>query len=107
VQHRRLVLRVRLGERIAAERQPRVVVEDVDRAERLHGAIDEDDAALLVGHVERERDVGIDPLDPPGTAYDTNARLAQLAHGCRAEAAGRARDDGCLAGELHRPDPSG
>ena len=70
MQHGRLVVERRLPERIAAEREARVVVEDVDPAELGDGAADERGGALLVGHVERERDVGLDPLDAARAADD-------------------------------------
>jgi hypothetical protein len=56
---------------------------------------------LCFGHVERERDVGVDPLDAARTAGDAHSGFAQLANGRGAEAAGGACDDGGLAGELH------
>ena len=62
---------------------------------------DERGAALLVGDVERERDVGVDPLDAACAADDAHAGLAELAHGRGADAARRARDDRGLALELH------
>ena len=68
VQDGRLVLGIRLGEGVAPEREPGVVVEDVDPAELGRGARDERRAALLVGDVERKRDVRVDPLDPPRAA---------------------------------------
>ena len=98
---------VRLRERVAAERETGVVVEDVDAAELGGGAPDERGAALLVGHVEGERDVGVDPRDAACTADDAHSGLAELAHRRGAEAARRARDDRCLALELHGQEPSG
>ncbi len=107
VQDGRLVLRRRLGEWVAAEREPRVVVEDVDPAELLDGTIDERHAARLVGDVERKRDVRLDPLDAPSAPGDAHSGLAQLAHGRGAEAARGARDDSRLPRQLHGPEPSG
>ena len=101
VQDGRLVLGIRLGEGVAPEREPGVVVEDVDPAELGRGARDERSAALLVGDVERKRDVGLDSLDPPRTADDPHAGLAQLPHGGGSEAARRTGDDGSLPLELH------
>ena len=92
---------------VAAEREARVVVEDVDAAELRRGARDERRAALLVGDVEGEREVRVDSLDTTRAADDAHSSLAQLAHGRRAEAARRARDDRGLALELHAPEPSG
>ena len=107
VQHGRLVLRRRLRERVAPESEAGVVVEDVDAAELRCCARDERRAALLVGDVEGEREVRVDALDAPRAADDAHSGLAQLAHGRRSEAARRARDDRCLALELHAPEPSG
>ena len=55
-------------------------------------------AAQLSGSVTSsvERDVGVDPLDPPRAADDAHARGPQLPHGRRADAARRARDDAVL-----------
>ena len=58
----------------AAEREAGVVEEDVEPAELVHRARDEALAALLVGDVELERDVGVDPLDAPRAARDADAR---------------------------------
>ena len=93
---------VRLRERVAPEREPGVVEEDVDRRRApARRASTNAAAALLVGDVERKRDVGVDPLDAPRTADDAHARLAQLAHRRSAEAARRARDDRGLTLEIH------
>ena len=105
VQDGRLVLRVRLGERVAAERKPGIVVEDVDPAELGGRTRDERGAAVLVGDVEREGNVGVDPLHAPRAAHDAHAGLAELAHRRGTEAARRTRDDGRLALELHAPEP--
>ena len=88
---------VRLPERVATEREAGVVEEDVDPAELGRRAPDERRAALLVGDVEREREVRVDALDPARAADDANACLAQLPHGRGADAARRARDDRRLA----------
>ena len=97
VQHRLLVLGTRLRERDAAEREAGVVEEDVDPAELGDRALDERAARRLVGDVERQGDVGVDPLDPPGTADDAHARLAELAHRRGADPRRGARDDRGLA----------
>ena len=68
VQDRLLDVRGRLGERDATEREPGVVEEDVDSAERLDRRVDEGAARCLVGDVERERDVRVDALDATGAA---------------------------------------
>ena len=101
VQHRLLVIGGRLGERNAAQREAGVVEEDVDPTERLDRPVDERAARRLVGDVERQGDVGVDALDPPGTAHDPHARLAQLPHGRGADPRGGAGDDCCLAREAH------
>ena len=51
---------------------------------------------------QREGEVGLDALDAPRAADHAHPGLAKLPHGGRAEAARGARDDGRLAGELHR-----
>jgi hypothetical protein len=53
VQHRRLVFLGRLPEGVAAQREARVVVEDVEPVERFHRPLDEGARALLVPRVER------------------------------------------------------
>ena len=106
VQHRRLVVGRRLGERRAAEREPRVVEEDVDPAERLDRRVDERAARRLVRDVERQGDVGLDPLDPPRAADDADARVAQLPHGRGADPRRRAGDDGGLAVQIHAAEPN-
>ena len=57
--------------------------------------------AGLVGDVDLERDVGLDPLDPPRTPRHAHARLAQLAHGRGADPGGGAGDDRGLAVQVH------
>ena len=106
VQDGRLVLGVGLPERIAAECQPRVVVEDVDAAELGRGCLDERPAAVLFPHVERQRDVGVDALHAPRSAGDPHAGLTQLAHRRRPDARGSARDDRGLSLQLHRGQPT-
>ncbi len=101
MQDRLLVLGIRLPERIATEREPGVVEEDVDASELVGRAAHEGGSALLVHDVEREREVGLDSLDPPRPADHSHAGLPQLARGRRADAAGRARDDRGLAGQIH------
>ena len=54
----------------AAERDARVVDEDVDRAERLDGASDR----RLVGDVERRRDGAFDPGDDRVHGLGASAR---------------------------------
>ena len=107
VQHRRLVLLGGLVERIAAECEPCVVVEDVDALELGDSPPDERGARLLVPHVEREGDVGVDTLDATRATDDPDARLAQLPHGRCADAARGAGDDRGLPGELHAREPKG
>ena len=70
VQHRLLVFGIRLPERVAAEREARVAEEDVDDPEFRRSLPDERGGALLVGHVERQREVRLDPLDAPRAAQD-------------------------------------
>ena len=106
VQHRRLVVGSRLRERRAAEREPGVVEEDVDPAEVLDCRGDERAARGLVRDVERQRDVGLDPLDPPRAADDAHARVAQLPHGRGADPRRRAGDDRRLAGQIHAREPN-
>jgi len=96
-----LVLRRRLREGRPAEREAGVVEEDVDAAELRHRGLDECGAGGLVGHVELERDVGLDPPDPARPAGDPYARLAQLAHRRGADPGGGAGDDRGLAGQVH------
>ena len=81
--------------------RPGVVEEDVDAAELGDRRLDERRRARLVGDVELERDVGLDPLHPPRAAGDAHAGLAQLAHGRGADAGRGARDDRGLAGQVH------
>ena len=96
-----LVLGGRLGERRPPEREPGVVEEDVDPAELGDRRLDERGRAGLVGDVDLERDVGLDPLHPPRAAGDANARLAQLAHRRGADPGGGAGDDRRLAAQVH------
>ena len=105
VQDGRLVLLVRLPERIAAEREPCVVEEDVDPAELRRRLPDERLRALAVGDVEREREVRVDPLHAARASDHARSRLAELAHGRSADPARRARDDRRLALEVHRTEP--
>jgi hypothetical protein len=81
-----LVGRGRLRERRPSECEARVVEEDVDPAELRDSGLDERGRHGLVGDVERQHDVGLDPLHPPRPGRNTSTRLAQLADGCRADA---------------------
>ena len=72
-EHPRLVLVARLVERRAAERPARVVDEDVEPAELLHRLGDEARAALGLGHVQLERNLGLEPLHPSGSACDMHS----------------------------------
>ena len=102
VQDGRLVLLVRLPERVAAEGEPGVVEEDVEPADLGDRPLDERHAALLVSRVELEREIGLDPLDPPRTTDHVNACLAQLAHGRCSDSARGTGDNGRLFGQAHR-----
>ncbi len=84
---RPLVLLGRLGERGAAEREPGRVHEDVGRP----GGVDEALAALRVGHVERERDLGLEPLDAARAADDARALVGEQPRGRGADPARGAR----------------
>ena len=79
VQHAQLVVFRRLGERRPAERQPCVVEQDVDAPELAHGGIDERLGAALVGDVECERDIGLDPVGAPRTTDAADPCLPRLA----------------------------
>jgi hypothetical protein len=70
---RRLVLLARLVERGAADREPRVVDEDVEAAETFDGRGDEPLAARGVGDVELECDLRLEALDAPRTPADASA----------------------------------
>ena len=102
LEHRGLVGFVRLVEGITAECEPGVVEEDVEPAELRDSVVDE-----VRGAVETEvalpldvTDLGLESLDAPGAACDTNAGSRE--HPCRRPAdAGRGtRDDRGLAAEV-------
>jgi hypothetical protein len=73
----------RIGKRIPAEREPRVVDEDVDASELRERALDERGAAVRIRDVQLKRDVGLDRVDAPSAAGDAGTRLAQRARRCR------------------------
>ena len=98
----RLVLLARLVERRAAEREAGVVDEDVEAAELLDRLRDEALAARGVGDVELERDLRLEPLDPPRAARDAHARGCERGRRRPADAGRRAGDDRALAGQVER-----
>src|SRR5206468_3579939 len=71
LEDRPLVLLARGLERLASEREPGRVHEDVERAELLHGALDEAGAAPRVGHVGLARDVALEAVGPARAARAT------------------------------------
>ena len=107
VHHPLLVVGGRLGERCPPEREPGVVEEDVDPAELGDRRLDERGRVGLVGDVDLERDVGLDPLDPSRAAGDADPGLAQLAHRRSADPGGGAGDDRRLAVQVHVHGPKG
>jgi hypothetical protein len=96
LEDRSLVLLGRIRERLTPERETRGVDEDV-RWPRL---LDEARATLGVGDVELERDVRLEPLDPPRAADDTRAFRRERAGRRSADSARRAGDDRRPAVEL-------
>jgi len=76
-----LVVLARLVERRAAEREACVVEEDIEASELLDGRGNEMCAALGVGDVELERDLGLEPLHSACTACDADARCGEGARG--------------------------
>jgi hypothetical protein len=91
--HGALVLLGRLRERIAAEREAGVVDEDVDPAELVRGTRDEGGAALGIGDVQLEREVGLDGVDTAGAPRHACACVAQGARRRCPDPARRAGDD--------------
>ena len=94
-----LVLGARRPHRVAAEGEARVVEEDVDPAERVDDLGDEPLARGGVGHVESERELRLEALDPTRAAGDARAFRGESAGGLRADPARRAGDDRPLAFE--------
>ena len=102
VEDGRLVLLARLVERRAAEREAGVVDEDVEAAETLDRLRDEALAARGVGDVELERDLGLEPLDPPRAARDAHAGGCERGRRRPADAGRGAGHDRPLAAQVER-----
>ncbi len=98
----RLVLVARLVERRAAERSAGVVDEDVEPAELLHRVGDEALRALGIGDVERQRDLGLEPLDAARAARDTHSGRGERARRRAPDSRRRPRDDRAFPGQIHR-----
>ncbi len=99
--HRPLVVLVDVLDRVAAEREPGVVDEDVDGAELLDHPLDEALGARAVAHVDVVDDVaGTAPLASVARAHaDAGAVVFERARRGRADPARRARHDRRLAVE--------
>src|SRR6266566_803751 len=93
LEHRLLVLVASFPERVAAETEACVVDEDVESAELAERRLDEPFAALLVGDVELELDLGLQLIDAARTAGYASALPGECGRGRRADAARGARDD--------------
>src|SRR5919108_5127411 len=87
VQDSLLVVLVRLPERVATEREARVVEEDVHRAERGGRLLDERGAARHIADVERQSDVGVEAFDASRARRYANSRVAKLANSRGSDAA--------------------
>ena len=80
--------------------RPGVVEEDVEASELLDRGGDEALAALRVGDVELELDVGLEPVDAPRAAGDADAGVLQRTRGRLPDSGRCAGDDRRLAGEV-------
>jgi hypothetical protein len=99
-EHGRLVLLARLVERCAPEGEAGVVEEDVEAAEPVEGLGDEPVAALRIGHVEREGDLGLEPLDAARAPGDADTGAGKGPGGRPADPRGGAGHDRALAREV-------
>ncbi len=112
-----VVLVASLDERRPAERQTRVVDEDVDAAVGADDIADERLRALPVRHVERRSEMAlalelgqhvVEPLDPPGAERDLYALPRERQGGRATDPARGAGDDRRAVGEGgHRASLSG
>jgi len=82
--------------------RPALLTRIVEAAEPLDGLRDEAPATRRVGHVERERDLRLEPFDAARTARDAHARGRELGRRRAADAGRRAGHDRPLAGQLWR-----
>jgi hypothetical protein len=89
----RLVLLARLVERGAAEREARIVDEDVEPAEPPNYFSDEAPAAVRLGNVELERDLRLEALDAARAAGHPHARLGERPCRCATDPRRGTRDD--------------
>ena len=96
----RLVLLARLVERGPAHGETGVVDEDVEAADALDGLCDEAFAAHGVGDVQRERDLGLQPIDAARAAGHVHARSRERSRSRAADARRRAGHDRPLAGQV-------
>ena len=88
-------------ERLASQRETGVVDEDVELAKLGERRSDERLAAVGVGDIELERDLGAEPVHPPRSACDAHAGICQRRRDRRADAAGRTGDDRRFSLEPH------
>ena len=95
----------RLPERVAAEAEAGVVDEDVQSAELADRDLDEPLAALPVGDVELELDLGFQLLDATGAAGNADALSRKGGCGRGADAARGAGDDRGLSLEARHNRP--